>query len=244
MGEDTTIKWTDSTFNPWIGCTKVSPACDHCYAEGWDTRYFNAAHWGPKAPRHPTKTWRSPTKWNREAEKTGIRHKVFCASRADVADNHPSIQQSWRDDLSALVLATPCLDWQFLTKRPQNLTKFYSTEVLNRVWLGTTIENQKEANRRITILRQIRARVRWLSVEPLLEYIDLDLRDIDWIVIGGESGADCRPMDLAWLQSVIAQCRASGVPVFVKQDSAFKQGQQGRISDVMWALKEFPYFFQ
>jgi protein gp37 len=242
MSTVTSISWTDHTFNPWIGCTKVSPACDNCYAEQWDKRYRKGVNWGPTAPRQRTTNaiWRQPVTWNRTATAAGLHDKVFCASLADVADN--AAQQSWRDDLSCVVLNTPNLDWQFLTKRPQNLMRFYPPEVIERIWAGTTVENQQEANRRIPILQKIPAPIRWLSVEPLLEPIELNLAGIHWVVIGGESGPKWREriMNISWMRSIVDQCKRAHVHLFIKQDSAYFSGEQGRIPNDLWALKEFP----
>lgn len=105
MAENSNIEWTDHTFNPWIGCQKVSPGCDHCYAETWDARGLQgqATRWGPHAERTRTSAanWRKPLAWNRAAEAAGKRARVFCASLADVFDNHPSILPEWRRDLWA-----------------------------------------------------------------------------------------------------------------------------------------------
>ena len=90
MAKNSSIEWTHHTFNPWVGCQKVSPACDNCYAEAWDKR-FKGNRWGPHSDRTRTKTWREPLKWNREAGATGVRQRVFCASLADVFDNHLSL---------------------------------------------------------------------------------------------------------------------------------------------------------
>lgn len=121
MAENSGIEWTHHTFNPWIGCTKVSPACDQCYAEEWNRRYEGGKNWGPHADRRKTKSWSAPLKWNREAEAKGLRYRVFCASLADVFDNHKSILPEWRAELWLLIKATPHLDWLLLTKRPQNI---------------------------------------------------------------------------------------------------------------------------
>lgn len=190
----TTIEWTATplpdgtslpgyTFNPWIGCTKVSPGCDHCYAENQNGRWnWNAAGWGPHASRRRTSAgyWRQPLKWNREAEASGIRRKVFCASLADVFDNHGSITSGWHGDLWHLIASTPALDWLLLTKRPQNIAKMLPDgygapswgDGWPNVWLGTTAENQEEADRRIPILLNTPAAVRFVSAEPLLGQID------------------------------------------------------------------------
>lgn len=185
MAENSKIEWTDHTFNPWIGCTKVSPACDHCYAETQnDFRKWNAAGWGPHAPRKRTSAanWRKPLAWDRQAAAEGVRRRVFCASLADVFDNHKSIEQEWRDDLWKLIANTPNLDWLLLTKRPQNIKRFLPDEWQAgfwpggrpNVWLGTTVENQEEADRRIPHLLSVPAVVRFLSCEPLLGPVRLD----------------------------------------------------------------------
>lgn len=185
MAENSKIEWTDHTFNPWIGCQKVSPGCDHCYAETWDARGLQqkATRWGPHAARTRTSSaiWRKPLAWNRKAEAEGRRYRVFCASLADVFDNHTSILPEWRADLWRLIAATPNLDWLLLTKRPQNISKMLPRlPVLPawgngwpNVWLGTTVENQAEADRRIPHLLAVPAAVRFLSVEPMLGAVDL-----------------------------------------------------------------------
>lgn len=179
MAEDSGIEWTTHTFNPWIGCTKVSPACDNCYAETWDKR-FDGERWGPHAARTRTKarTWNNPRRWNRLAEGAAERPRVFCASLADVFDNHKSIAHDWRHDLWQLITDTPNLDWLLLTKRPQNIGRFVPGWMGPRswpdnVWIGTTVENQKEAELRIPHLLRVPARVRFLSMEPLLGPVDL-----------------------------------------------------------------------
>src|ERR1039458_2213458 len=121
MAENSKIEWTDHTFNPWWGCTPVSSACDFCYAEALSKR-FGKDLWGNK-PRQRTsaQNWNQPRKWNRQAEKMGVRYRVFCASMADVFDNQ--VPTEWRDDLWQLIRETPHLDWLLLTKRPQNISK-------------------------------------------------------------------------------------------------------------------------
>lgn len=246
MTENTKIEWADHTFNPWIGCTKVSGACDHCYAEAWDNR-FHGERWGPHAVRTRTKTWGKPLVWDRKAKEAGERHKVFCASLADVGDNHRSISQEWRDELRELVAQTPNLIWLFLTKRPQNIARFYPQWMdrwPDNVWIGTTVENQIEADRRIPDLLELPAPVRFLSCEPLLGPVDLTNLDpnigcgkycahgctissdyecgkfcpqINWVICGGESGPGARPMHPDWARSLRDQCNAAGVPFFFKQ---------------------------
>ena len=180
MAENSGIEWTHHTFNPWIGCTKVSAACDNCYAERWDQRFTGGDRWGPRAQRTRTakSNWSKPITWNHKAGQRGVRERVFCASLADVFDNHKSIHDDWRRDLWELIDRCRNLDWLLLTKRPQNIKRLISSCWLERgipsnVWIGTTVENQDEANRRIPHLVRIPAAVRFLSCEPLLGPLDL-----------------------------------------------------------------------
>jgi protein gp37 len=191
MGENTKIEWADHTFNPWIGCTRVSPACDHCYAEKLATARLGVG-WGPHAERRRTaeSTWRQPLAWNRKAQREGKRARVFCASLADVFDN--AVPEEWREDLWALIFDTPSLDWLLLTKRPQNIAKMLPPAFMTsahpwpwpNVWLGTTVENQAEADRRIPHLLAVPAARRFLSCEPLLGPVNLS----GWLP--GESGCE------------------------------------------------------
>ena len=173
MGQNTEIAWTDATFNPWIGCSKVSDGCRNCYAEV-DTfarreRARGLELWGPKAARHVTSEsyWKQPLKWDREARAAGVRRRVFCASMADVFEDRPDLVEP-RQRLSDLVLSTPSLDWLLLTKRPENAARLWlEAGVTNdawsdNVWLGTTVEHQAAANKRIPHLLAVPARVRFL----------------------------------------------------------------------------------
>jgi protein gp37 len=270
------IEWTDHTFNPWIGCTKVSPGCAHCYAEARDQRFAEGKHWGEGAPRQRTSesNWRQPLKWNREAARaeemdhgTGAslrRPRVFCASLADWLDDEVPIE--WLADLLRLIQATPNLDWLLLTKRPENwAARFNEVRLLlnsvpnsnpfffwlvgwidgtppANVWVGTSVEDQARADDRIPKLLQIPACIRFLSCEPLLERIGLyewlfdptpETRTFEgrrqmkvvakadsglhWVIAGGESGANARPMHPKWARSLRDQCAAAGVPFFFKQ---------------------------
>lgn len=183
MADGTEISWCDATFNPWVGCTKVSGACDHCYAEGWAKRTGQPGLWQGDRRRTSEQNWRQPIKWNREAERTGIRKRVFCASLADVFDNQ--VPAEWRDDLWHMIALTPRLDWLLLTKRPQNIRKMLPLDPVGpldvkawgdgwpNVWLGTTAENQEEFDRRWPHLARIPAAVRFISYEPALGPLDL-----------------------------------------------------------------------
>lgn len=195
MGENSSIQWTHHTFNPWIGCQRVSPGCEHCYAEALDKRWggvlvdgVKALRWGPKAPRVRTSpaNWKKPLAWNRSAEKAGERHRVFCSSLADVFEDRPELV-AWRAELFGVIAQTPHLDWLLLTKRPENITSLWpavdfpvgarcyrpGSDWWPNVWLGTTVEDQQRANERIPALLEVPATVRFLSCEPLLEPVDL-----------------------------------------------------------------------
>jgi protein gp37 len=184
MSENSKIEWTDHTFNPWEGCQKVGPGCDHCYAETRNARFAGgtAVNWGPGAPRRRTSAsnWELPKRWNAQAEafmnQHGRRQRVFCASLADVFDN--AVDPQWREDLFQLIAATPHLDWLLLTKRIGNVgnmlpVPFDFAKQYPNVWLGATITSQAEADRDIPKLLALDARVRFLSMEPLLGPVDL-----------------------------------------------------------------------
>lgn len=176
--ENSKIEWTHHTFNPWVGCTKVSPACDHCYAESWAKRAGKPELWQGARRRTSKLNWGKPYKWNNEAPLDGPRQRVFCASLADVFDNQ--VPDEWRRDLFAMIRETPNLDWLLLTKRPQNMKKMLPSDWgdgYDNVWLGTTVENNLEASRRIPDLLTTPARIRFLSCEPLLE--EINLRRVD-----------------------------------------------------------------
>jgi len=177
----TTIEWADFSFNPWIGCTKVGPGCDHCYAEArMDTR-LHRVRWGAGEPRVRTSpaNWREPLKWNAECEKAGTRARVFCASLADVFDNE--VDPGWRQDLFDLIANTPHLDWLLLTKRIGNAWDMINSALADdgptwpwpNVWLGATVVNQAEADRDIPKLLAVPAAKRFLSIEPMLGPMDI-----------------------------------------------------------------------
>lgn len=230
MAETTGIAWTDSTFNPVIGCQRVSPGCELCYAEIQDSRkrWEGRAHWGPTAPRYRTSVsnWNKPLAWNRAAEKLQRRHLVFCASLSDVFEDHPTWAET-RPDLWRLIEATPALTWLLLTKRPQNVRTMVPSAWMGggwpaHVWPGTTTEDRKRFAERVPHLRALPAPVRWLSIEPQLEDLGrVDLVGINWAIVGGESDmgapAPARVFDLQWARSIRAQCREQGVAYFFKQ---------------------------
>jgi protein gp37 len=244
MGKVTGISWTDHTFSPWWGCTKISPGCAHCYAEKWDARW-KGEHWGKDAPRRffGPAHWREPSGWNADAARAHRRAKVFCGSMCDVFEDREDLDVVRRVNLWPLIRATPNLDWQLLTKRPENILRLLPEEwrekLPENIWIGTTVEDQQRAGERIPELLKVPAVVRFLSVEPLLEPVTLDdwlswveidgfgtdgepslVNRIGWVIVGGESDqpkAPARPCDVEWIGDVVEQCHAARVPVFVKQ---------------------------
>lgn len=242
MSKNSSIEWTDHTFNPWWGCTKVSAGCDHCYADTLSTRYgYNV--WGHDAPRRffGDAHWSEPLKWNRDGVKEDVRRRVFCGSMCDWAEGRPD-QAEARVRLFALIEATPGLDWLLLTKRPGAIRHLVPASWLEtapaNVWYGTSTENQEQADKRIPELLKVPAVVRFLSCEPLLGPVDLSpwmvregqyekaewmlahygrSQPLDWVITGGESGNGARPCNPDWVRSLRDQCNAGGVAYFHKQ---------------------------
>lgn len=252
MAETTEISWAHSTFNPWIGCTRVSPGCDHCYAAALMDERYGRVKWGAGEARSRTKTWDQPLRWNKQAAASGEPWRVFCASLADVFDNE--VPGEWRQDLGQLICDTPHLTWMLLTKRIGNVPAMMERDFRwehcpGNVWLGATVVNQAEADRDIPKLLEADARLRWLSMEPLLgpvdlrdppndigeprySYLDEELeRRIDWVIVGGESGRTPRPMDPKWAQSIRDQCVRHGVPFHFKQWGGTRPKSNGHLLD-------------
>lgn len=222
MGKNSKIEWTHHTFNPWWGCVKVSHACKYCYAETW-ARRVGLNVWGGRSDRRffSDRHWKEPLKWDKEAAKDGVRRRVFCASMADVFEVRAELNP-WRERLWELIDSTPNLDWLLLTKRPQNFSRYLpGGRAQENVWLGTTVENQKWADKRIRDLVSCEGTIRFLSCEPLLGPIDLSAwlpsGDLDWVIAGGESGGKARPTDPRWITSLRDQCISSRVAFHFKQ---------------------------
>lgn len=306
MADETKIQWCDRTFNPWIGCTKVSSGCKNCYAETLMDKRYGRVKWGPQGTRQRTSEsyWKKPLAWNKQnwmeclvchwrgdvqqvpfvnTEEGGswtcpncsadgrmepARQRVFCASLADVFEDYPQATTDrgytpgmandlnrWRTALWKLIDQTPNLDWLLLTKRPENVLEMLPFSWLPsdlgtfpaNVWIGTSVENQETADKRIPELIKIPAAVRFLSCEPLLGPVDLRLDDcwipedhydlgerLSWVIVGGESGPKARPMNLQWARGIIDQCQAAGVSVFMKQLGSSPVAGTNRDKPYLW----------
>lgn len=246
MGKETGIAWTDHTFNPWWGCTKVSHGCDHCYAETFDKR-VGGSHWGKGLPRRTfgDAHWNEPLRWNREAEAAGIKAKVFCASMADVMDDEaPS---GARERLWELIDKTPYLIWQLLTKRPHRYERYLPEEFrFNNVWLGTSTENQHFYNIRWPIVANVAAAyqlIGWISYEPALGPLTIITAydDVpDWVICGGESGGGHRPMEQLWAEVLRVECEDKGAAFFMKQMSAQTPAKGAALIPANLLVRQFP----
>ena len=233
MAENSGIAWTTHTFNPWIGCTKVSPGCDHCYAEAWNKRFDGGENWGAGAPRRRTKpqNWSKVARWQRDRRaaidrgETPEPVRVFCASLADVFDNE--VDPAWRADLWALIAKCPDLDWILVTKRVGNVAKMAPAAGFGpNVIILASIVNQPEADRDadklVAVKRAGIAKHIGVSYEPALGPVDWSpwIADLDWLIVGAESdqgGAVGRDFQVDWARTAIRQCRAAGVSIFIKQ---------------------------
>lgn len=246
MGENSKIEWTDHTYNPWWGCSKVSSGCKNCYAEALSDRFHPGA-WGETGTRRgqSEKYWAQPLKWDRAAKKEGVRRRVFCGSMCDVFEDRAELQQ-WRERLWQLIEQAANLDWLLLTKRPENiagmLPHYWERSPLLNVRIGISAEDQETYEKRFSRLYGLWGFGTFLSYEPSLGPLDLTTRpcracntpgDViawpcpycrgrrfeqpDWAIVGSESGPNARPMDLAWARTVRDQCAEAGVAFFMKQ---------------------------
>ena len=218
------IEWTEQTWNPTTGCTKVSPGCTNCYAEvmarrlegmgtpGYENGFQLAMH--ESRLEQPLKR-KEPTIY-------------FVNSMSDLF--HKDIPDSFLDRVFDVIRRSPQHTYQILTKRGRRLPKYFAThECPRNVWLGVSVENRRNGLPRIDELRKVDARVRFLSVEPLLEDLgSFNLDGIGWVIVGGESGHRARPMKPGWVQSVKRQCDRAGVPFFFKQWGKYGPDGVGR----------------
>jgi len=229
MGK-TNISWTNYTHNFWYGCKKVSPGCRSCYAERDMKRFGKDFNIVTRA-----KGFDKPLSWKESA-------MVFTCSWSDFFIEEAD---EWRDEAWDIIRQTLHLTYQILTKRPENILSRLPDdwgEGWDNVWLGVSIESQDQIHRG-WISANLPAKLRFISVEPLIDRVDLfgllDMKKISWIIVGGESGANHRIMELDWVWSIKEDCDRAGVAYFMKQDHGFKPGERGRIPDDLW-IQEFP----
>jgi len=265
MAENSKIEWTNHTFNPWIGCTKVSPGCANCYAETLMDKRLKQVNWGKGNPRKLTgkSTWDKVLAWN----KAEGRQKVFVASLADWLDDEVEIE--WLAWLLDHVRKCQNLDFLMLTKRPylwesrirqameywrersemndeiepthRMLAMWLAGHAPKNIWLGTSAEDQTRWDERMPILMSIPAGVRFVSAEPLLGPIEMGKHRPDWIIVGGESGPGARPMSDKWVRSLEKQSRQHGseTAFFFKQWGGVNKKEMGRELDGA-TYSEFP----
>lgn len=222
MGKNTKIQWSDHTFNPWWGCVKCDITCENCYANMFALRWGHDV-WGAHKSRRlfGEKHWNEPLRWDKQAAKDRIRAKVFCGSMCDVFEIHADIEwnlklDAGRERLWDLISRTPNLIWLLLTKRPENaLPPGPNLDWPSNVWLGVSVGELKGLWR-IPSLLQIPAKKRFLSAEPMIGQVFAS-RQLDWVIIGGESGQRARPFPIYDAIHLIEQCDYVGIPVFVKQ---------------------------
>jgi protein gp37 len=237
MADRTAIEWTDATWNPVTGCTKVSPGCKNCYAESVSRRFGRSfdvtLHMDRLTePDH----WRKP-------------RRVFVCSMSDLF--HRDVSEGFIRDVWDVMRRNPRHQFQVLTKRPARAFRViekWHAPALPNVAVGVSVENQARVHERLPDLALTRAALHFVSAEPLLGPVDLRgwlgnapsvTGCVGWVIVGGESGPQARPMDLEWLIRIVADCKAAGVPVFVKQDSGRFSGRQGNNPNCLW-LKEYP----
>jgi protein gp37 len=245
MGEKTGVSYVDHSWNPWWGCSSPAGAgCDNCFATRLDSR--TGGHFfgrGTRPRLTGAKNRGLPFRWNRDAESAGVRERVLCGTMLDVFDRFAPVGA--REELWETVKGTPSLDWFLLTKRVSNIPKYLPPDWADgypNAALGCTVENRRSGLRRLAQLRDIPALVRFVSFEPLLEDLgDVDLRGIQFAVIGGESGPGCRLMAIPWAECLIAQCREQAVRVYFKQVGGAGWEAGGCLINGI-EIKEWPVF--
>jgi protein gp37 len=232
MGEHTGISWTDATYNPWYGCTKVSPGCAHCYMFSEQRQYGR----DPELVTRSKTKFKDPLKWKEPK-------RIFTCSWSDFFHE---AADAWRPEVWDIIRRTPQHTYQILTKRPElvkdRLPADWGAGYPN-VWLGVSVENQRWTSR-IPILQGIPARLRFLSCEPLLGPVNFGehnwmLDGIRWVICGGESGVDAREMNLNWAYDILSDCHSQGKAFFMKQMSGPRPGMRGDIPGDLW-IQEIP----
>lgn len=236
MGEHSAIAWTDATFNPWWGCTQISEACRNCYAARF-ARRVSLDVFGADSPRRffSDRHWNEPRVWARKAARNGVRYRVFCGSMCDLfelrADLEPHRQRLWK-----LIRETSdSLDWLLLTKRAANLRFMLPEDVARVSWVGVTVENTARLGR-LTYLSGVKARARFVSLEPLMESVDLTpyMSMLDLVIVGGESGPGFRQFNPDWVRALRDQTQPAGVCLFYKQASGLRPEHTPELDGQRW----------
>jgi protein gp37 len=221
MNTNTGIEWTDKTWNPTTGCDKVSPGCLHCYAEDLTKRFPNGFPNGFNLTLHPDRL-QQPLKWKKPS-------KIFVNSMSDLF--HEKVPLDFIQEVFKVIEATPRHTYQILTKRPARLVELApSLQFHKNIWLGVSVENQNYVHR-VDLLRQIPVNVRFLSCEPLLGSLRLNLENIHWVIVGGESGQKHRPMNIEWAKDIRDQCQRAKVAFFFKQVGGRTPKSGGKLLD-------------
>lgn len=239
MSANSKIEWTDATWNPVRGCTKISPGCQHCYAETFAERFRGV-------PNHPFEfgfdlrlvpdKLGEPLRWANS-------RMIFVNSMSDLF--HDDVPDDYIDSVARVMAAANWHTYQVLTKRPERLKRLLNGKLRfaaeqQHIWWGVSVENRKHGLPRIDLLRESNARVRFLSIEPLLENLgQINLQKINWVIVGGESGHGARPMEAAWARNIQNQCRNAGVAFFFKQWGGVRKSETGRDLDGK-TYSEFP----
>lgn len=239
MSARSKIEWTDATWNPVRGCTKVSPGCKHCYAETFSERFRGV-------PGHPfefgfdlrlvPEKLGDPIRW-------ATPRRIFVNSMSDLFHEH--VPDDYIEQVCQVMLAANWHTYQILTKRPERMrdlmkSRLRSTASARHIWWGVSVENRRHGLPRIDRLREANASVAFLSIEPLLEDLgDFDLSGIGWVIVGGESGHGARPIKPEWVRAIRKQCRKAKVPFFFKQWGGVRKSESGRTLDGK-TYDEFP----
>lgn len=220
-----TIEWTERTWNPVVGCTKISPGCKNCYAEVMSRRLRAIGVPGYEDPFTVVKTLPKRLKDPTHRKKATM---FFVNSMSDLF--HPDVEQSFVHDVFDTIERCPQHVFQILTKRPKLIEPVMGArKIPSNAWIGTSVENKRHGVPRIGELSRVSSTMRFLSIEPLLEDIGtIDLTGISWVIVGGESGHKARPMDIAWVRSLRDQCRTQNVEFFFKQWGTWSQDGQRR----------------
>ena len=229
MPKDSKIAWTDHTWNPVTGCSKVSPGCDHCYAERLAERFRGQKGWpvGFDVQLRPNKL-SQPMSWKEPS-------MIFVNSMSDLF--HRDIPDDYLRRIWDVMLKADHHTYQALTKRPHRMAQKIADldlELRSHIWLGTSAENQLFYDSRVEALLSTPADVKFISAEPLLGPIDLklDRYPVSWVIVGGESGPGRRPLDKDWVRDIRDQCAAAGVPWFYKQGNASAPGQDNLLDGI------------